>query len=185
MSDNVVDPTHRPTVVSAALAATAALVAVVVGTAVSSTAVAIGVAGTLVFAAGASRGSRIAVDLGCLAIFLGVVAGGIQGGSVERTLLAAVATVFAWDLGGNAIDLGEQLGREADTRRLEAVHAGSSLLVGLSAATLGYAIYVFAADGQPASAVSLLLVATLLVTLGLGASRRGRIGPQNRRARRR
>ncbi|WP_255194338.1 DUF7519 family protein [Natronobeatus ordinarius] len=181
MTDHVVDPTRRPTVVSGALAAMAALVAVVVGTAVSSTAVAIGLVGTLVFAVGASRGSRTAVDLGCLALFLGVVAGGIQGGSVERTLLATVATVFAWDLGGNAIDLGEQLGREADTRRLEAVHAGSSLLVGLSAATLGYAIYVFAADGQPASAVALLLVATLLVTLGLGASRRGWIGPQNRR----
>ncbi len=38
---------------------------------------------------------------------------------VEPTLVATVCTVVAWDLAGSAIDLGDQLGREADTRRLE------------------------------------------------------------------
>ena len=162
---------RRPTLVSAGGAVAAALVAVVVG-GVSATGFAVGLAGTALLVAALARGSRAVVDVGCLLLFVGVVAGGLEGGSVERTLLATVATVLAWDLGGNAVDLGDQLGREADTRRLEVTHAGSSLLVGLASATLGYAVYVVAADGQPAGAVALLLVAALLVTLGLGASRR-------------
>ena len=164
--------TQRPTVVSGGVATAAAVVALVVGASGSGDGLAIGLLGTALVAVGIGLASRTAVDLGCLVLFFGVVAAGIQGAPVERTLIGTVATVFAWDLAQGSIELGDQLGREADTRRLEVVHAGSSLLVGLSSVLLGYGVYVFAADGQPASAVALSLVAALLVTIGLGASRR-------------
>lgn len=180
MSEPDVGVTRRPTPVSSAIAVVAAIGAAAIGGSASAAGLAIGLAGVIVLLAGLARGARTGVDLGSLALFLGVVAGGIEGVSVELTLIATVSTVLAWDLGSNAIDLGDQLGREANTSRLETVHAGSSLLVGLATATTGYAVYVFTADEQPASAVALLLVAAFLVTLGLATSRGGRAGRRGR-----
>ncbi|WP_449289598.1 DUF7519 family protein [Natronobacterium lacisalsi] len=107
--------------------------------------------------------------------------------AVEPTLVGAVATVLAWDRAQAAIDLGEQLGREARTLRLEAVGLASSLVVGLASATVGYAIYVVGSGGQPVSALVLLLLAAVLLTVGLGSKRKrgGKWGSSRRGPRRR
>lgn len=162
------DLTRRPALISSAVAATGAILAVVTSGYASIFGLALAVIGASFLALGLARGTHSAIDVACLLLFAGVLASGYEGGSVELALLGTVGTVVAWDLGQSAIDLGEQLGREAQTTRLEAVHVASSAIVGLVAITIGYTLYVFAADGQPVAAVALLLAAASLITIGLG-----------------
>lgn len=178
--------TRRPTRLAGAVASAGVVCAVAAAGLASTTGLAVALVGAALFAVGLVIGSRATVDLGCLVLFGGVVAGGLGGpGHLEVTLLGTVAAAVAWDLGGSAIDLGYQLGREPSTARLEAVHVASTLLVGLASVTVGYAVYVVAAAGQPVDALVLLLVAGAAATLALGA-RRGwpASGRRSRRGRR-
>lgn len=128
-----------------------------------------GVAGVVLFAVSLRRNSRRLVDVAGLVCFGGVVAGGLEATAVEPTLLATLAVVLAWDRAHGAIDVGTQLGREAPTRRLEAVSFASSLFVGVLAGTVGYAVYVVGGTGLPVAAVVLFVIAAALVTVGLGS----------------
>lgn len=75
-----------------------------------------------------------------------------------RALLAAgVALALAWDLADHGIALGEQVGREARTRRNVAVHAGTTLLAGGLSVAVVYGVYLAAAGNQPVAALALLL----------------------------
>ncbi|TYT62536.1 hypothetical protein FYC77_08145 [Natrialba swarupiae] len=167
--------TRRPTVVASTVALAAVALALVIVASASLTGGGVVLAGGLALAwglIGPVPGSRRwLVDAGSLATFAGVVVSGLEGALVEPTLVATVCTVVAWDLAGSAIDLGDQLGREADTRRLEGVHAVSSVLVGLATMAIGYGTFVSAADGQPVAAVALLLLAGTLATIALGIRR--------------
>ncbi|AEH35386.1 DUF7519 family protein [Halopiger xanaduensis] len=167
-----VDITRKPTRVASVAAALAALVAVFAGAAAPA-GLAFGAVGALALAAALVLGHRTAADVGAVALFFGVVAGGLEATPVAATIVGTIATVLAWDFAHTAIDVGEQLGREARTIRLEAVAIVSSLLVGLVTGTIGYAVYVAGAGSQPVAAVVLLLVAGLLVTVGLGSGRDG------------
>lgn len=165
------EPVRRPTVGSATVAGGCALLAVAVAALGSVTALAVAVLGAVAVCLGLVRGVEAVADLGSLGLFAGVIVGALAGSSVEVTLVGAVAAIVAWDLGRSAIDLGAQLGRDADTTRLEAVHAVSSALVGLVTVTVGYALYVFAAAGQPVWGIASLLVAATLLVVGLGVRR--------------
>lgn len=158
---------RRPTLIEAGVSGAAAVTAVAAVGATSTAGLAFGTVGSVAIAFGLIRGTRAAIDGGSLALFLGVVASGLAVDGVEAALVGTVATVVAWDLGQGAIDLGDQIGRDSSTARLESVHVVSSLLVGLLSATVGYAIYVVGSGGQPA-AVVVLLLAAFLVTVGLG-----------------
>lgn len=173
--------TRKPTTLSSAITVCGALLATVVAGAGSTNGLFLGLAGVVFVAVGLYAQNHSAIDIGGGVLFVAVILGATQGGSVESTLLGAVAAVVAWDIGQSAIDLGEQLGREADTTRLEAVHAGTSTLVGLVTVTFAYALYVFAAGGQPVAAVVLLLAAAALVTIGLGVRRSKTSGRRRRR----
>ncbi|GAB3674463.1 DUF7519 family protein [Halopiger thermotolerans] len=166
-----VDVTRKPTRVAGIAAGLAALVAAFAGGVGATAGLAFGVLGAGVLGAALVVGHRTAADVGGAALFFGVVAGGLEGAPVAATVAGTIATVLAWDFAHTAIDVGEQLGREARTIRLEAVAIGSSLLVGLVTGTIGYAVYVAGAGGQPVAAVVLSLVAALLVTVGLGTGR--------------
>lgn len=170
---------RRPTVASSVAAAVAVLVAVLAAGSQAASALGFAAVGGLVFAVGLALGRHRAVDVGALVVLFGIVAGGLEATAVEPMIVAAVALVVAWDLANGAIALGNQLGREAETRRLEAVRASSSLLVGLLSGTVGYAAYVFGGSGQPVAAVALLVVAAVLIVVGFGGGRRG----SNRRRR--
>lgn len=172
--------TRRPTLLAGTIASGGAVCAVAAAGLTSTTGLAVGLVGAALFVAGMGFGSRKTVDLGCLVLFGGVVVGGLDG-ALEVTLLGTVAAVVAWDLGGSAIDLGDQLGRETSTVRLEAVHAASTLVVGLASVTLGYTVYVVAAAGQPVDALVLLLLAGATATLALGARRGWNTGVTSRR----
>ncbi|WP_049927009.1 DUF7519 family protein [Halopiger goleimassiliensis] len=177
MSDALegVELTHRPTVASSAGAVVAVLFAAAVAATGSIGGGALAATGGVILAGGLVRGHRSAVDLGGFVAFGGVVVAGLESGYVEPTLVGTVGTVVAWDVGHGAIDLGEQLGQESPTLRLEAVLACSSLLVGLLAATIGYALYVFGPATGPVGALVLFLAAAALLTIGLGMGReRGR-----------
>lgn len=165
------DVTRRPATLSRGAAIGGAIIAVLASGAGSIYGVGIGVFGLALLSFGLVRGDRDGIDIGALAIFAGVVAGGLQGESVELTVIATIGTVLAWDLGHDAIDLGNQLGREAKTTRLEAVHIVSSLLIGLVAATVGYGVYSFAAGGQPIAGVVLLVLAAAFLVVALGSRR--------------
>lgn len=167
---------NRPTTltgVSAALAgAVAAFVAVWSGTG-GGVLAAVGLLATL---AGLVRGNRIAVDAGCGLLVLGVLASGFDG-PVEPVLVGTLAAVVAWDLATSAIDLGVQLGREANTSRLELVCVFSSLLVGVTTVLVGYTVFLVAASGQPIDAVFFLLAAAVAAVLALEAGRGWRTRP--------
>lgn len=113
-------------------------------------------------------GSRTLVKLGTAGAFLSVLGAGLFNVVPTRTLLVATAgTVVAWDAGDRAISLGEQLGRLAQTRRLEAVRTGSTLLVGAVAVALAPIVEGFGSPGLPLAALVALLVSVLLLTAAL------------------
>ncbi len=87
----------------------------------------------------------------------GIAVAGYLRGAVEPLLAAGVALALAWDLADHGIAVGEQVGREARTRRNVAVHAGTSLLAGGLSVAVVYGVYLAAAGNQPVAALALLL----------------------------
>jgi hypothetical protein len=166
--------TRRPPVSSSLVAGAAAVVTVPIAGLGSTTGLAFAAIGFVVFAVGLWWSHRRAIDAGSVALFFGVVVGGIGTTVVEPTVVGTITTILAWDIAHGAVDLGEQLGREAETTRLEAVHVISSSLVGLLSGTVGYAIYVVA-GGQPVAAAVLLVLAALLIIVGFGSRPAGSV----------
>lgn len=124
-----------------------------------------GAAGLVVLGLGLLAGSRRAVTAGSGLLFAGVLLAGVNGAAPEPLLVGTVGAVVAWDVADNAISVGTQLGRAANTRNAELVHAASSLAVGGVTAGFGYGVYLAAAAGQPLTAlVFLLLGAVVLVS---------------------
>ncbi|SEP30646.1 hypothetical protein SAMN04487948_14017 [Halogranum amylolyticum] len=77
------------------------------------------------------RRSRQLLKVGSVLLFFSVLLGGLVAlGPLSTLLVGAVAALLVWDLGENAVAVGEQLGRNAPTRRLELTHLAASLLVG-------------------------------------------------------
>lgn len=113
-------------------------------------------------------GSRWLGKVGAGLVFVTVLAAGLFQLATLRTLLVAAAgTVVAWDANERATNVGEQLGRLAETRRLEAVHAAGSLAVGVVAVGVGTVAAGLGSPGLPLSALAGLLVAVLLLTAAL------------------
>lgn len=165
------DPIERkPATVSRQLGTAAAVVAVAAAARYSLGGAAAGLLGLAVFLAGVVVGTRRAVSIGAAGLLSGVLYAGVVGAHPVALLVGVGASVFAWDAGGTAIDLGAQLGREADTVKLEAVHAAGSLVVGTAAAAVGYAVFLTAAGGQPVAALFLLLLAGVLLLSTLDRS---------------
>lgn len=147
---------------SAAISVGAGLIAVILGGLTSLLALLLGLFGLALLAGSVfSLDSRRGVSLGAFGVFTGVVTGGIFGTPAELLLPAMVATIVAWDAGHTSIVVGRQLGRGDFTRRLELVHAGTTVLVGVAVAAVAYLIFAFSVQGAPAAAVILLLLAVV------------------------
>ncbi len=136
--------------VAAAVAASAVLLAAPVGGAVVG-------AATLVFAAGLFRRSARVLSWGAGIGLVGIAVAGYLGGAIEPVLVGGVALAFAWDVADHGLSVGEQVGREARTRRNVAVHAGANLLVGGLAVGVAYGVTLAAGGGRPVAALALLL----------------------------
>ena len=160
---------RSPTRTGSTLAVLAALVALAAAGATSWIALAVGTVGVALFIVGVALARHAAVSTGAAALFVGVLAAGVQGAPVTALLVGAVATVVAWDSAGTAIDLGAQLCRSATTVRLELVHAGGTALVGGLAAAIGWSIYQLGLGTQPLTAPVFLLVAALCLAGALAA----------------
>lgn len=159
--DDGVTVEYSATTVSASISVAVGLVAVILGGLSSLLALLVGLFGLVLLAGSVfSLESRRGVSLGAFGIFTGVVTGGVFGTPAQLLLPAMVATIVAWDVGHNAIVLGRQLGSGGFTRRLEFVHAGMSLLVGVTVAGIAYVLFAFSVEGVPAAGVILLLLAT-------------------------
>ena len=154
---------RRPTRASSWLGIGAGVVAVASAGLYSVLGGALGLLGLAVVAGGLHTGSRRLVSIGTAGTFAGVISAGVGGAPAAVLLVGVAASVVGWDAAGTAIDLGAQLGREADTVRLEAVHAAGSTVAGTAAAGVGYAVYLTAAGGQPMTALLLLLAAGVLL----------------------
>jgi hypothetical protein len=159
---------RSPAVVSTALAVGAGVVSLLGTTAGALVGALPAAAGLAVFGVGLVRASRTALTAGAGLLFAGVLLAGASGASPEPLLVGTIGAVLAWDVGENGIGLGAQLGRAADTRRAELVHAASSLVVGAVTAGLGYGVYLGAASGQPLTALVFLLLGAVVLVSALG-----------------
>ena len=122
-----------------------------------------GVLGVIAVGVGLLRRSRAAVTLGAAGVFCGVLLAGLTGVPPELLLCSTASAVVAWDVATFAIDLGAELGRAAETRRLELVHAGAS--AGARArcgAVVGAVVYRLVGGGPALAPVALLCGAVVL-----------------------
>lgn len=158
---------HAPTVPSRAfvlIAATIAIVSTLQGSPVS---IGVAVLGASILSLGAFTGSRGALDAGTGLLFLGMVLAAASSPEPVIPLLGGVATVVAWDVGDSGIGLGRQLSTAAKTSRLETVHAGLSVGIGLAAVIITAAVFTLATGNQPLLALVLLLFAAVVLTATL------------------
>jgi hypothetical protein len=158
---------RSPALLSTALAITAAAIAAGTSALASTTGLAVGAGGFLVVLLGVLRGSRRAITLGSTALLIAALVGGLGADAPYLLLPGVIATVLAWDLGEQAINVGEQLGRGAETTQLEATHAAGSTVVAVGAGGLGYGIYLLSSGGQPVTALVFLLLAAVVLTSAL------------------
>jgi len=98
-----------------------------------------------------------AVGRGAALLFVAALGAADAGVGPLLTLVAGAAALFVWDVGENGVEVGRQLGREAETSRGEFVHSGASALVA------GGAVAVAFGAGTTASAVSVPGVGWVLV----------------------
>lgn len=158
---------RSPARLSASLSITAAAVAAGTSAIASTAGLPLGALGFLLVLAGVLLGSRRAVTLGAASLLVAVLVGGLSTVAPYLLLPGMMATVLAWDLGEQAINVGEQLGREAETTQLEVTHAAGSTIVAVGAGGLGYGIYLFASGSQPVTALVFLLLAAVVLTSAL------------------
>lgn len=166
-------PSRAPARLSSWLAAAASLVSLVSSGFGAWLGLTIGAPSLVVLLAGLRLRSRRVVSLGALGLFAGALTAGVEGAPMALVLPGVIGAVLAWDLGTTAISVGAKLGAEADTARLEFVHAGASLVVGCAAAVGAVAVYLVAPSATTPTALLVLLVA---VGLLLGALRHARVG---------
>lgn len=114
------------------------------------------------------RWSRLLVDSGTGLVFLAVLASGVvQGASATTLVIAATATILAWDAAENAVSIGGQVGTAPDTTSGEAelVHVGFTGGVATIVIVVVLAVASVGIDGLPFAVLVALLVAGVALTL--------------------
>lgn len=120
--------------------------------------------GAVAVGVGVLRGRRYWVAGGAATTGFGLLVAGAYGEPVLSLVAATVGTLVAYDAGTLAVTLGRQVGGSAETARVEAVHAATTLGVAGTGATVVYGAFALAGDGPVASLALLLLGAGLLVS---------------------
>ncbi len=158
---------RRPTALGRWISGFAGVVTLVTSGFYSWPALGVGAVGVVVLWGGLLRGARSLVTAGAFGLFVASVLAGVQGAPIVPVLASVVLAVVAWDAGGNAISIGEQLGRSAETARIEIVHSSSTLAVGVVTGGVGFGLYRFGTGGQPVAAVVFLLLGAVLLVATL------------------
>ena len=125
--------------------------------------------GTAVVGVGGYVGDRRALGLGASGVVAAALATGFVSGTPLPALVAGAAGLLAWDVGENAISVGERLGSTAPTRDLELVHAAASACLLVVAATVVALVARVGLGGRPVVAVFALLVGALAIAWTLRA----------------
>lgn len=167
MSDAVPELTRRPARASSAIAVVALGGAALASAPYSRYVVWSSVLAVALLAVGLVSGSRRSITFGCVALLLGVLAASVAGLPAMPTLASVTATVVAWDAGHQAVGVGEQLGREAETMRAELPHVGATAAVGAAISLGSYAAFLAAPGGLPVSAVALALLGAVSLLAAL------------------
>jgi len=158
--------TRRPTLLSRRLALVAGTLVTLLAGLYATAAVVVGLAGTLALWAATLDGRQRLVDGGGAGLLLATVVAGLVA-PIPVTLVCTVCSVVAWDLATNAVELGEQVGREPETTRAELAHALATTGVGVVLAGGAYGVYSVGGGGRPAGAVIALLVGVLALLSAL------------------
>lgn len=158
---------QRPPRLAASLAAIAALVGAVFTAPGGTVAFGLAALGIPVLALGAFRGRRALVSAGGLLVVVGAVLGGAFGAPTATVIAATAAAFVAWDVGEHGVGLGEQVGTRARTRHAVLTHAAGSALVAGGTAVVAVAVFTAGPSGRPLSALLLLLVGAVIVTVVL------------------
>lgn len=164
MSTNAPVLDHAPPRLSVALTLGTALWSVL-ALVVSGPAFTVGALGAIILGIGLFRGSRSTVALGSTGLFFGVLLAGFADASPESLVFATAAAVVAWDVATFAIGVGEEVGRAAETTRVELVHAGVSGTLALITATGGILVYRLVGGGPAFAPLALLCGAVVLVVV--------------------
>lgn len=130
-------------------------------------AVLVGALGAVIQTGGLRVRSERIVGAGATALVAGLLVGGVSGTPPELLVIAAATTLVAWDVADNTRSVGEQLGRNARTERLELAHAAASLSVASIAAAAVYTVFRLSGGGAPLVAVVLLLIGATLIVAAL------------------
>lgn len=158
---------RSPTRVSSLVGGVAAAFSVSVIGVYSWAALGVGFLGLISLVVGLLAGKQSAITLGASALFVGVLLAGIEGVPALVLLVATVGAVLAYDSATTARSLGEQVGRNAPTTRLELVRLSATTLVGVGAVAFAYGGYALAAGGDSLTALVLLLLAAVLIASAL------------------
>lgn len=100
-----------------------------------------------------------------LLVLMLVVSGATRSASTVRLLTAGAATVLAWDLGEQAVSLGEQVGATGVRARGEFVHGGATMAVGVGGVAGALVLRSAGPSGLPLPALVLLLAAGVVLLL--------------------
>jgi hypothetical protein len=161
--------TRAPPRLSIGMATAAALLGLVSVALASVAGAGVAAVGLAVVVVGLVRGRRRWLTAGAVGLFAGVLVAGARGSPPEPLLVGLLGAALAWDVGEHGIGVGEQLGREADTTRVEVVHAAASTAVGTGGVVLGYGVFLVATGGQPVTALVFLLVGVVALVAALRA----------------
>lgn len=131
-----------------------------------------GYVGVLVLTLGVARvhqgTERALVTAGTSLILIGIGMGAIfYSSSVTAQLAAGVAAIVAWDLGEQAVNLGEHVGRQPQTHQVELAHCLGTLAVGILAISLALGVRSFNITDIPLAALLVLLAAGLTLAVSL------------------
>jgi hypothetical protein len=111
---------------------------------------------------------RWLVSAGTATVLVAVVTSGVVQSATTMALLAAgVATVVAWDLGEQAVNLSDHVGSDARTWTVESTHGGASVAVGALAIGLALTVTNVDVTGVPLAGLGVLLGATVVLTAAL------------------
>lgn len=158
---------QRPAGRSAIVPAVVGSFAVVASAAAGILAALVTVGGIVVLVAGVLSASHRIVDAGGFVALLGFLVGALGDASAVPVVLGVTAAVVAWDAAGNAVSLGRQLGRGADTVRVEALHVLTSAAVGLGGAVLGLLLFGVGPTRQPVTTLFVLVLAAAALVAAL------------------
>ena len=158
---------RRPSRQSVAIAAAAGSFVVVASIPGGPTPTLLALAGVVALLAGVWRGRHDVVDGGALVAFAGVVAAALSGAGAMPVVFGSVAAVVAWDSGSNSISLSEQVGRGADTGRVEVLHALVGGAVGLVGGGLAFVLFQVGPTRQPVTTLFVLLLAAAVLVVAL------------------